>query len=129
MFPPGRTRNWSCAVSKVTELAAILLLLAGCTERKAFFLGPPFEGVALPISAVYQTNATVRVVLSGTMVEKCPVAGCWFVVRDHTGAIRVDTRNAGFVVVDVPLKTTVVVSGRVATNGSERFLDATSVRY
>jgi uncharacterized protein YdeI (BOF family) len=62
-------------------------------------------------------------------VEKCPVAGCWFVLRDQTGTIRVDTKNGGFVVVDVPLKTTVVVAGQIATNGSERFLDATGVRY
>jgi len=63
------------------------------------------------------------------MIEKCPVAGCWFVVRDDSGKIKVDTKNAGFVVVDVPLQMPVLIAGRVATNGAERFIDATGVRY
>ena len=116
-------------MSKLVKFVGIILLLAGCTERKPITLGAPFEGIAAPISAIRQTNSTAPVVVGGRMVEKCPVAGCWFVVRDQTGTIRVDTKNAGFVVVDVPLKTTVLVAGRIATNGSERFLDATSVRY
>jgi len=129
MFPAGCARNWSGSVSKLAELLAVVLLLVGCTERKLVTLGKQFEGMAIPVSTVKQTNATVAVIVSGTMIEKCPVAGCWFVLRDQTGTIRVDTKNAGFVVVDVPLKTTVLVAGRVATNGSERFIDATSVRY
>jgi len=116
-------------VMKFVNFVGIALLLLGCAERKPVTLGPPFDGVAIPISEISQTNLTAQLIVSGTMIEKCPVAGCWFVVRDDTGTIRVDTKNAGFVVVDVPLKTTVVVSGRVATNGSERLVDATSVRY
>ena len=129
MFSTRCAGNWSRSVSKLVEFAAIILLLVGCTERKPVTLGPAFDGTALPVSTVKETNPTARVIVSGTMVEKCPVAGCWFVVRDPTGTIRVDAKNAGFVVVNVPLKTMVMVAGRVATNGSERFVDATSVRY
>ncbi len=63
------------------------------------------------------------------MIEKCPVAGCWFVVQDGSGRIKVDTKNAGFVVVDVPLQVSLLIAGRVTTNGGERFIDATGVRY
>jgi len=63
------------------------------------------------------------------MTQKCPVAGCWFMLRDDTGTIKVDTKNAGFVVVDVPLNASMTVAGRVATNGTERFIDATGLRY
>ena len=129
MFSTRCARNRSCSVRKFVNFAGIILLLVGCTERKPTTLGSPIEPTALPISAVTQSNATGRVVVSGTMIEKCPVAGCWFVIRDRTGTMRVDTKNGGFVVVDVPLKSTVVVSGRVATNGSDRFIEATSVRY
>ena len=129
MFATRCAGNRSCSVSRLIQFAGIILLVVGCTERKPVTLGPPFEGNALPISALAQTNTTSPVVVSGTMTEKCPVAGCWFMVRDRSGTIRVDTKNADFVVVDVPLKTRVVVSGRIATNGSERFIDATSVRY
>src|SRR4051812_21806791 len=121
MFATRCAGNWPCSVSRLIQFAGILLLLVGCSERKPITLGPPFEGIPLPISAVTKADPRARVVVGGTMTEKCPVAGCWFIVRDRSGTIRVDTKNAGFVVVDVPLKTTVLVSGRVATNGSERF--------
>ena len=129
MFSPCGARDWSCSLMKFANFVGIILLLVGCAERNPVTLGPPFEGVAVPISEISQTSLTAQLIVSGTMIEKCPVAGCWFVVRDRTGTIRVDTKNAGFVVVDLPLKTTLTVSGRVATNGSERLLDATSVRY
>ena len=57
------------------------------------------------------------------------MAGCWFDVRDPSGTLRVDTKAAGFVVLDLPLQTTVTVSGRVARSGAERILDATGLRY
>jgi len=47
---------------------------------------------------------SARVVLHGRMTQKCPVAGCWFMLHDETGTIKVDTKNAGFVVVDIPLQ-------------------------
>ena len=71
----------------------------------------------------------VVVMVRGTMTEKCPVAGCWFMLRDDTGTIKVDSKSGGFVVVEIPLNTTVTVAGRVSTNGTERFIDATGVHY
>ena len=52
--------------------------------------------------------------VTGIMVEKCPVAGCWFILKDKTGTVRVDTKSAGFVVSDLPLQTPVTVTGTVA---------------
>jgi uncharacterized protein YdeI (BOF family) len=63
------------------------------------------------------------------MVEKCPVAGCWFRLRDHTGTIKVDTKSAGFVVVDVPLEQKMTVAGTVTSDGDEVVLAATGVSY
>jgi hypothetical protein len=63
------------------------------------------------------------------MIEKCPEAGCWFVLRDESGAIKVDTKDAGFVVVGVPLQVSLTVAGRLTTNGTERMLAATGLRY
>ena len=63
------------------------------------------------------------------MIEKCPVAGCWFRLRDQTGTIKVDTKAASFVVVDVPLQQTMTVAGKVATEGNEVVLEATGLRY
>lgn len=113
----------------LAPLAAALLILAGCSDGKPKILGGPVEGTPMTVSSAPQTNAESRVVLQGTMTKKCPVAGCWFMLQDATGTIKVDTKNAGFVVVDVPLHSTVTVAGRVVTNGLERFIDATGVRY
>ncbi len=57
------------------------------------------------------------------------MAGCWFVLNDNSGTIKVDTKNAGFVVVDVPLNTALTVAGRVVTNDTGRFIDAAGLRY
>jgi uncharacterized protein YdeI (BOF family) len=108
---------------------AVAVLLTGCGSRKEATLGSAFEGTTVPIAAARHTNSDARVVLSGTMTEKCPVAGCWFVLRDESGTIKVETKNAGFVVVEVPLRSTLVVAGRVVTNGTERVIDATGLRY
>ena len=57
------------------------------------------------------------------------MAGCWFSIRDDTGTIKIDTKAAGFVVLDVPLGTTVTVSGKVARDGQDRLVEATGLRY
>jgi hypothetical protein len=53
---------------------------------------------------------------------------CVPMLRDKTGIVRVDTKQAGFVVSEVPLHTTMTVSGTVAS-GSEGGVKATGVRY
>lgn len=63
------------------------------------------------------------------MVEKCPTAGCWFRLRDRTGTIKVDTKSAGFVVVNVPLQSQVTVAGKVVPDGDDVMIEATGVRY
>jgi len=63
------------------------------------------------------------------MLEKCPVAGCWFRLQDRTGIIKVDTKLAGFVVVNVPLESKVTVAGKVAADGDQIVIEATGIRY
>lgn len=92
-------------------------------------LGTPPQGQATSTAAARSAAPGDVVTVKGEMVEKCPVAGCWFDVRDSSGVLRVDTKAAGFVVLDVPLHTQVVVSGRVAKQGTERVVDATGLRY
>jgi hypothetical protein len=43
--------------------------------------------------------------------------------------MRVDTKTSGFVVLDVPLGSTLTVGGKVTGNASERALEATGIRY
>jgi uncharacterized protein YdeI (BOF family) len=93
----------------------------GCTMGKA-----PADGPIVSVADVKPVGAPVTV--HGTMIEKCPVAGCWFMLRDKSGVIKVDTKNAGFVVSDVPVNTEVTVSGVAAKTG-ERRIAAIGMRY
>lgn len=113
------------------RIAALLavVLLTGCSQSGSKTLGAAVDGNPISIAAIGQADAQAPVVFRGTMTQKCPVAGCWFTLRDGTGTIKVDTRNAGFVVVDVPLNAMVTVMGSVVTNGAERFIDAAGMCY
>jgi len=83
------------------------------------------------IVAVKELNSapkSQKVTVQGAMIEKCPVAGCWFVLRDKTGTVRVDTKAAGFVVTEIPLNTSLTVSGTV-TKGAQPGLAASGLSY
>jgi uncharacterized protein YdeI (BOF family) len=114
---------------RFASVGAVVLLLAACSRRDATTLGTGIEGVSVPVASIPNAPMDSPVQLRGTMTKKCPVAGCWFMLQDETGTIKVDTKNAGFAVVDVPLNSRVAVTGRVVTNGTERLIDATGVRY
>ena len=107
-----------------------LPLLAGCSGGGPHTLGRPFDDrTPATVAEARMAAPESAIILRGAMTEKCPIAGCWFVLQDSAGTIRVDTQNAGFVVVEVPLQSTVTVAGLVATNASGRFVDATGLRY
>src|SRR5262250_1931495 len=90
------------------------LALAGCGKTQDHIKGVvPAAEVSATVHALAKAPAAKPVVVRGEMIEKCPVAGCWFMLRDKTGVVRVDTKSAGFVVTDVPLHTTLTVSGQV----------------
>ena len=105
----------------------LLALGAGCAAPapNATLGKPPADA---PVVAVRDLKPAASVEVEGTMVEKCPVAGCWFYVQDKTGRVRVDTKSAGFVVTEVPLKTKVRVAGSFR-DGDEPTLHATGIRY
>jgi len=105
------------------------VLFAACGQSKGKLLGKAPSGDTKSILAVQAGDTPATVTLRGTLVEKCPVAGCWFRIQDDSGIIKVDTKAAGFVVTDVPLQTMVRVGGKIATEGTETVLEATGLRY
>jgi len=102
---------------------------AGCHQPQGKVLGKAPTTESRTILAVRAGDTPSQVTLTGVMIEKCPIAGCWFKLRDATGVIKVDTKSAGFVVVDVPLETKLTVAGKIVTEGNETSLEATGIRY
>jgi uncharacterized protein YdeI (BOF family) len=108
---------------------ALGLALAGCGHAEERVLGVrPASVVTATVQELAKAPAAKQVTLRGEMIAKCPVAGCWFILRDKSGTVRVDTKAAGFVVSEVPLHATMTVTGSVVP-GTQPGLAATGVRY
>ena len=110
-------------------LTLLALLVAGCSHEQPRHLGGALTGEEITVAKIAEVQDDSRVVVHGTMTKKCPVAGCWFMLTDESGTIKVDLKNSEFVVVDVPLKSKMVVAGFVVTNETERILEATGLRF
>lgn len=81
------------------------------------------------IAAIRKTKNATPVVAHGIMVEKCPIAGCWFKLHDKTGTIKVDLKATKQTVLDVPLNSEVTVNGKVVPDGSEKMIQAASATF
>lgn len=105
------------------------LLFVGCDRAGSQILGTAPSTPATTLAAARSTTGGAAVTVAGVMVEKCPEAGCWFFLEDGTGRVKVDTKTAGFVVVEVPLRRRMEVVGQWVTNGQEVILAASGLRY
>ena len=103
-------------------------LMAACSKAPTS-LGKPADRSPAHVENALSAAAGSEVVVQGVMTKKCPVAGCWFMLTEGSRTIKVDTKEAGFVVTDVPVDTKMIVSGRISTNGEERIIAATGLRY
>lgn len=116
---------WSAALL----LAAGLGFLAACGQPEGKILGQAPVGEPTSIAAIKTAGHAAPVTLHGVIIEKCPVAGCWFRLRDSTGTVKVDTKSAGFVVVKIPLESEITVSGKIVPEGDQWVIQANGVRY
>ncbi len=116
----------------ITSLLILMLSAAcfgGCTQHQEIARPATIETGISSIAAIQKAKLSTPVMVRGTMVEKCPVAGCWFKIHDATGTIKVDAKAAGFTVTEVPLQTEFTVRGKVVPNGAEKMIQATSADY
>jgi uncharacterized protein YdeI (BOF family) len=114
---------------EVSVALALLLGAFGCSKSHGTILGKSPKGEPVSILAIRAGDTPPQVTVRGIMVEKCPIAGCWLKVQDTTGTIMVDTKSAGFVVVNVPLESKVTVAGKIVTEGDEVLIEASGLRY
>lgn len=113
----------------VIWILGMAAVLGGCGKPQGTVLGKAPRGEPQTILAVRDGITPPDVTLRGAIAQKCPTAGCWFHLVDRTGAMKVDTKSAGFVVTKIALKTEVTVSGKIVHEGSEPVLQATGLRY
>ena len=72
----------------------------------------------LPINHITGDMVGQSVGIEGTIKTMCPTTGCWAVIADATGEIRIDTRAGGF---NLPLNkegAKIKVTGVVQLNAS-----------
>lgn len=50
----------------------------------------------LDIGQIDQRHVGQRVAFAGTITKECPHTGCWAIVQDASGEIRIDTNDGGF---------------------------------
>ena len=128
----GFHRNWDAPrahLALASALALPALLICGCQSSRQHTLGSAFtDGDVKTVRALSAAKQSTPVVVQGEMIEKCPMAGCWFVLKDKTGVVRVDTKGAGFVVSEVPLNAHLTVAGTL-TPGAQPGIAASGVRY
>ena len=108
--------------------ASVFLALVGCGPAGKVKGRNP-KGKEYSVLAIRGGDTGTNVVLKGVIVEKCPIAGCWFWLNDTTGMIRVDTKESKFVVTDVPLNKEVTVAGHLVEQEGEAVVFATGLRY
>ena len=116
-------------LSTIHFTLSICLFVAGCSSKPSTVLGEPPRSPPQTIVAAREARPASVVTLEGVLIEKCPVAGCWFRLRDQSGVIKVDTKAAGFVVTSVPLNTRLTVVGKMTAPADEPTLEATGLRY
>lgn len=124
-----RARTLTIPMKNLAIAVLWMALCVGCGKSAERILGVPPKGEPRTVLAVRAGDTPSKVTLRGTLIEKCPVAGCWFRIEDETGVIKVDTKASGFVVSKIPLKTTLTVAGKIAQEGDEPVLEATGLRY
>jgi uncharacterized protein YdeI (BOF family) len=109
-------------------LLVLALSVSGCGSKERV-LGKMSSVKLSSILAINAGDAPGKLALQGTLIDKCPQAGCWFHLDDGTGVIKVDTKSAGFVVTQIPLNAKVKVAGLLQQDGEEVQLRATGLTY
>ncbi len=115
--------------SSLLALCLIVAMLnAGCHKSEVKTMGAPLASVPLLNVKEIKASKGKTVLVKGTMIEKCPVAGCWFKLQDKSGIVKIDAKAAGFVVTEIPLNTEITASGKVV-DGENPTVLATGIRY
>lgn len=111
--------------------AVALLMLAGCQSAPQHTLGKPdADAKAASVGSLMTASVpSSPVLVRGTLVEKCPVTGCWFKLRDKSGTIKIDLRASGATAAEIGLGAEVTVTGKPTRAADEAVVEASGVTY
>ena len=82
------------AVVIVLVVGAIVFLTRKPVEQFGTTDAAPVQTVA--IADITSDQVGERVSIEGTIDKECPHSGCWAVIKDASGQIRIDTQAGGF---------------------------------
>lgn len=82
------------AVVIVLVVGAIVFLMREPVEQFGTTDAAPVQTVA--IADITSDQVGERVAIEGTIDKECPHSGCWAVIKDASGQIRIDTNAGGF---------------------------------
>ena len=82
------------AVVAVLVVGAVVFLTRKPVEK--FGDGDLGQVQTLAIGDITQDQVGERVAISGTITKECPHSGCWALIKDDSGEIRIDTKAGGF---------------------------------
>jgi len=117
-------------LSRMTRAAALLVFLAACGGA----LGDPVDvSQAIPLAEALALPRPAEVTLRGEVQEVCRSSGCWFVLRETSGAdfadLYVDLQpRASFRLDASAVGHTAVVSGTLVGEGPDSALHAAGLR-
>ena len=81
--------------------AIVLIALVGCSSNQSHKMGTvDLASNEVTVKSMPTSPGTVK--LSGVMIDKCPVSGCWFHLKDKTGIIKVDLKATNFTSTPIP---------------------------
>ncbi|HEY0075854.1 MAG TPA: hypothetical protein VGB77_17260 [Abditibacteriaceae bacterium] len=106
---------------------ALSVFWGGCSTKQG--ATPDNRGDFVSLAAVQKMKPATPVAVRGTMIKKCPVAGCWFILSDDTGTIKVDLKATKQTVVSISLNTQATIRGTVALDGSHKMIRAVSAAF
>jgi uncharacterized protein YdeI (BOF family) len=61
-----------------------------------FGAGDTAQVQTIAIADISSNQVGKRVAIEGTIDQECPHSGCWAVIKDASGQIRIDTQAGGF---------------------------------
>ncbi len=85
----------------IVPLIIVFVLAAGIwyltrPQAKSYGGGATEHATLVSIADIGAAHVGKQVAIEGVIAKECPHSGCWAVIQDPSGQIRIDTKPGGF---------------------------------